>query len=280
MYTKGDNKMKKLWIMLIIITVLEAGFTEDINPKMVNRIIMALKEDQLDSRERVFPNLPGSDDFIKKFNLNSLEVEMIGDWYQFLAYLGKDNEYGAGISMTFLPNRIFIARSQNSTKDERGTLKSIDEIIKMGYWKVENGELKIQLKQMYVTMRTFNLNRSSTEKTQKFETPYYGIWQPSLYEEGAVQKEPFYYHKIPDNIRVMYDIDIIDYQRQRSLTAIEYDPSRNDIYTAVKPWYNFLMSPDLEDDTYIYYLRNIVTIYTLGDKAAHAYLQLDFNKWN
>jgi hypothetical protein len=267
--------MKKLWFALIIFSALEAGFSQDL--EMKNKIITAVSLYELDSRERVFSNLPGSEEFIKEFQLNPLEVEMIGDWYKFGSTRRNDNEYGAGISITFFPNRVFTARSQNSIH-EMGVLKSQEEIIKMGYWKVERGELMIQFKQMYVNTV---YPAVMTGKTQKYETPYYGIWRPSLYEEGAVQKTLFYYHHIPENIRVLYDIDLIDHNRQRYLTSVDYTSNlRDDIYTSAKPWYNFLMSPDLEDDTYVLYLRKIVTIHTLGTESFHAYNQLDFSQWN
>jgi hypothetical protein len=276
--------MKKLWIVIIILLTMVTGCVnaDKTDQEMENKIIKARNEYEVESRERVFTNLPGSDAFIKKFNLNPLEIEMVGQWSPSLFFGSNDNQHGLGISSIFLPNRVFIARSQNTMHDEKGTLKSSDEIIKMGYWKVERGELKIKFKQMYVITRTHNPNQGSTDRTEKIETPYYGIGRPSLYKEGAVQRKNYYYYKIPKNIRILYDIDEKDFIRKRHVVGYEgYD----DLYTAEKPWYNFMMYPDLDDEDYVLQLRKIIGsgsygLKSLGKESTYKYLQFDFNKWN
>jgi hypothetical protein len=221
------------------------------------------------SREEVFSRLKGADSFIEKFRLTPEEIELVGRWYSYDVSQSKKNGTGIGLSISFLPNRVFIAYN------------NLDFVsYKLGYWKIEKDRLMIRFAYLYT--RTDRQDIGEYNRKEKIETDYYPIWKFGLFEQAAVQKEKFYYSRIPRKIKKAYMIDGQDFFRGRVIIPLPFDGSRLSLYEETKRWHAYLMNPDLDDEQYAYNLR---VMFTLSDVQERFYdfekneLGLDFSKW-
>jgi hypothetical protein len=249
------------------------SYTQEIDVKK------ALKEYEVEPRSSVFSNLKGAASFMERYRLSSDEVEMIGNWNSYS--LGqKITREGIGTSICFLPNRVFLARNNKAYYDKDGNFLANDVYYKIGYWKIENGELLIRFIRMY--KRAYHQPVEAFNKDMELETPYYPVWKPILYDEAAVQKTIFYYNRIPKRIKDIYMIDGKDYIRGRNIITLSFNADDSNLYAESRPWFNFLMNPDLDDEVYMY---NLIIMYVTGDTEWPKYdfeenrYNLDFSKW-
>jgi hypothetical protein len=259
--------MKHITFIILVSVALFLGCAkEGITDADVDK---ALREYEVDSREEVFSRLKGADSFIEKFRLTPEEIELVGRWYAYSISESLKNEKGIGLSISFLPNRVFIAY------DNLGIVA-----YKLGYWKIEKGRLMIRFAYLY--KRTHMQKIGEYNRKEKIETDYYPIWKFGLFEQAAVQKEKFYYSRIPRKIKEAYMIDDYDFFRGRVIIPLPFDGSHLSLYEETKRWHAYLMNPDLDDEQYAYNLR---VMFTLNDVQERFYdfdrneLGLDFSKW-
>jgi hypothetical protein len=291
--------MKIMYVNILVMVLIISGCaknraaegakTEPVNPVNIEeKIEKELREyGELEPKTSIFPDLKGAGSFIEKFRLSAEEIEIVGKWNPWTigervnAFGQPINEYGTGIKISFLPNRIFIATSQESPRDADGNFLDGSYFYKLGYWKVEKSELSIQFKYLY--------ERKDTDKAgvynqkQKIETDYFPIWRPNLYDMAAVQKDTFYYNKIPKKVRAAYHINNKDFLRSRRVIGLAFDGKNLSLYGEGKLWHKFLISPDIDDEQYAH---NLLIMYILvGDVNGRPYdfdknkYGLDFSRW-
>jgi hypothetical protein len=241
----------------------------------------ALREHYVEKREEVFSRLDGADSFIKKFQLTPEEIELVGVWRGKVSIpQPKEKGTGMGLSVGFLPNRVFIAYDNKEVQDENGDYLYSNIYYKLGYWKIEKGRLRIRFAYLYTSEAIQRPGEYISR--EKIETEYYPIWRPSLYEQAAVQKEKFYYSKIPRIVKEAYKIDTEDFFRGRFVVALLFDGGHPSVYGESKRWHTYLMNPDLDDEQYAHNLR---VMFTLNDIQERPYdfeknaFGLDFSKW-
>jgi hypothetical protein len=264
-------------ILGAVVLFLSCNKEEEITEQDVDN---ALREYEVEPRESVFSRLRGADAFIEKFQLTPEEIEIVGEWYAYSISESIKKEKGIGLSIGFLPNRVFIAYDDETIRDENGGF--LDNLIsyKLGYWKIEKGRLMIRFAYLY--SRTDMQHIGEYNRKEKIETDYYPIWKPGLYEQAAVQKEKFYYSKIPRRIKEAYRIADEDFYRGRYVIQLSFDGKRPSLYEETKRWHTYLMNPDLDDEQYAYNLR---VMFTLNDIQERSYdfekneFGLDFSKW-
>jgi hypothetical protein len=266
--------MRKI-VFILLFCVLNLGCNKKSYTQEID-LVGALRDYEVERRDSVFSNMKGAASFIRQYNLSSEEVEVVGEWYSYR--LGQKKEgRGIGVSISFLPNRVFMAYDNKSYEDKDG---KILYTCKIGYWKVENKVLLIKFIRMYANPYLAPLGTYNEKK--KLETPYYPIWKVDLYEQAAVQKEKFYYNKIPRNVRNAYRIDVKDFIRGRHVTALSFNADDSNLYAEDRPWFTFLMNPDLNDEAYMYHL---MIMFTTGSLEGRGYdfteneYNLDFSKW-
>jgi hypothetical protein len=240
----------------------------------------ALREYGVERREEVFSRLEGADSFIRKFKLTSEEIELVGEWRIFPIGQSSQNGRGIGLSIGFLPNRVFIVYDNRPVQDKDGYFLYNNTYDKLGYWKVEKGRLLIRFLYLYTSTSKQDVGEYNSK--EKMETEYYPIWEFGLHEKAAVQKKKFYYNRIPKKIKEAYKIDDGDFFRARHVIALSFDGFNTSLYGETKRWHAFLMNPDLDDEQYVYNLRVMAT---LGDVQERPYdfeknkFGLDFSKW-
>jgi hypothetical protein len=263
--------MKPRDIYVFVVFLLIAACKD--NSALDARIEEILREGWIEPRERVFSGLNGADRFIEKFALSSQETEMVGGWHSWLLS-EKDGEWGIGLAISFLPNRIFIAFDYEVIPGERDN-RVLDKI---GYWKIERG--KLMIRPVYIYTRTDVQPPGAYNEKGEIETSYYPVWKPALHEQAAVQKTTFYYNKIPAEVKSLFSIDEKDFNRKRSVIALPFDAGSSDLYAEGKPWHGFLMNPDIDDEQYIHNLR---VMFTTGGERSYNFEEnrygLDFSRW-
>jgi hypothetical protein len=239
----------------------------------------ALREHEIERRDSVFSNMKGAASFIGRYHLSSEEVEVVGYWSSYS--LGQKREgTGIGTSISFLPNRVFIALDNKSFEDKDGKFLYSNFYCKIGYWKVENNVLLIKFVKIYA--RHDLAPQGTYNEKKEIETPYYPIWEVDLYEQAAVQREKFYYNKIPRDIRNTYLIDVKEIIRGRHVLTLRFNADNPNLYAEDQPWFTFLMNPDLNDEAYMYHL---MIMFTTGSFWGSRYdftknkYNLDFSKW-
>jgi hypothetical protein len=270
--------MKHITFIVFGVAVLLLGCTKErITDEDVDE---ALRDHEVESRESVFSRLEGADSFIKNFQLTPEEIELVGRWMLYSIGQSSENETGLGLSVGFLPNRVFIAYDKEAIRDKNGGFLYNNIYYKLGYWKIEKGRLMIRFAYLYA--RTDRQGIGEYISKEKIETDYYPIWKPGLYEQAAVQKEKFYYSRIPKSVKEAYKIDDEDFFRGRYVIALSFDGFHRSLYEETKRWHTYLMNPDLDDEQYAYNLR---VMFTLNDVNERRYdfekneLRLDFSRW-
>jgi hypothetical protein len=270
--------MKNVTFIILGMLVLFLGCKkEELTEQDVDK---ALREYEVESREEVFSRFEGAESFIKKFQLTPDEIELVGEWNAYTIGQSYANGTGIGLSIGFLPNRVFIVYDDRLVMDEKGNYMPNNIYNKLGYWKIEKGRLLIRFAYLY-TMTDVQHSGEYNSK-EKIETGYYPIWEFGLHEKAAVQKKKFYYNRIPKKIKEAYKIDDGDFFRARHVIALSFDGFNTSLYGETKRWHAFLMNPDLDDEQYVYNLRVMAT---LGDVQERPYdfeknkFGLDFSKW-
>jgi hypothetical protein len=270
--------MKNITLLILGAVVLLLGCVkEGLTDEDVDE---ALREHDVESRESVFAWLGGADSFIKKFQLTPEEVELVGKWWSYSISASSENGKGIGLSVSFLPNRVFIAYDNEAVPDENGRFLYSLVSYKLGYWQIEKGRLMIRFAYLY--SRTHMQDIGEYTRKEKIETDYYPIWKPGLFEQAAVQKEKFYYSRIPRSVKEAYKIDDEDFFRGRYVIPLSFDGGHSSLYEETKRWHTYLMNPDLDDEQYAYNLR---VMFTLNDIQERPYdfdkneYGLDFSKW-
>jgi hypothetical protein len=260
--------MKNVAFIILGILVLILGCKkEELTEQDVDK---ALREYEVESRAEVFSRFEGAESFIKKFQLTAEEIELVGKWNAYTVGQLYANGTGIGLSIGFLPNRVFIVYDNRLVRDKNGDLLSHNTYDKLGYWKVEKGRLLVRFAYIYAREATQNVGEYNSK--EKIETGYYPIWEFGLHEKAAVQKKKFYYNRIPRKIKEAYKIDDVDFFRARHVIALSFDGFDTSLYGETKRWHAFLMNPDLDDEQYVYNLRVMAT---LGDVMERHY---DFEK--
>jgi hypothetical protein len=270
--------MKEVTSIILVVLVLFLGCQkEELTEEKVDK---ALREYEVERREDVFSRLEGAESFIKKFQLTSEEIELVGEWNTYTVSQSYANGTGIGLSIGFLPNRVFFAYDNRRVRDKEGHYLDSNDYYKLGYWKIEKGRLMICFSYLYTRTSEQALGKYTSK--EKIGTGYYPIWEFGLYEKAAVQKKKFYYTRIPKKIREAYKIDEEDFFRGRRVIALSFDGFNRSLYGESKRWHAFLMNPDLDDEQYAYNLRIMATA---GDAMERHYdfdkneLGLDFSKW-
>jgi hypothetical protein len=230
-------------------------------------------------RADVLSKYKGSDRFIAKFNLTPYEIELAGSWFQFGFKRASGDDRGIGIEISFLPNRVFIARSQIEHKDKKGYVLSFYQFYKLGFWKIEGGKLKIKFIHRYIE-DGLRPPPDVFIDNQRWETKYYSIWEPVFHDTAAFQLTPFYYDKIPQKIKEFYHVVGNEDVRYRKISPLSFnseDAYKLTLYEETKPWHQFLMNPDLDDEEYVY---TLLVMYIWGNYDFKENLfGLDFSKW-
>ena len=206
--------MRYIFLVIIICLISCSVFSYDLEE--------LISECFLDGIDESFRNVRGSDNYINKFELTEDEITMLGLWGfdSIVAKIPKERKYGAGIGITFYPNRYFKVWKDDAVN---GQIRST-----FGTWKVVNKTLyvRFEAKLIIVDRRAPNdYDKYNVEYCE--DTNYYPIFNIPRYEKAYYNLEAFKWTAIPVRIRDFFEILVEDGPRSRLLFDTLGDPPGN-----------------------------------------------------
>ena len=171
-----------------------------------NTISRLIDEGVLESTNQCFSNIDGSSLLIQKYSLNEYEQSIIGVWpLDIYSHSLTDDDYGPGISITFLPNRLFYASQLHN-----GSLSQ--KVV--GEWKVVDINLQIR----FIGKAIYTKGTSYFQSFKfKRNLAFYTIFNIPDYEQAFLNEQPYNWTTIPRDILLFYSINHEDKPRFRIL---------------------------------------------------------------
>jgi hypothetical protein len=198
----------------------------------------------LDSIEVDFKNFPGSDEYIRKFNLSEDEIIMLGGWGfdSFVAKTPPARIYGPGIVITFYPNRYF--RIYNENRDN-GEIRS-----SYGEWKVIDKLLFLKFTSKLVIIDEKAPNMYDRYIVEYFDDDnYYPIFRIPKYEYAYYNLTVFDWKYFPQRTLDFFEFKNNDAPRSRLLLDTLADPPGN--IQADSKYGRLLLNPQKTKEYYI-----------------------------
>lgn len=199
--------MRKILFVFIYVLVI---FTPSCTEKNAE-IQQLIDEGIFESTNATFKTIDGSGEYIQKYKLTDDEIKIIGAWgFDIYTKSILRDDYGPGIGIIFLPNRLFYILKNGSN------VNGIKYII--GEWKIENKLLLVKFNSRIVSVKTIQSKEEGNFTIEKKDSlRYYEIFKIPDYQLAYVNDNSFYWNTIPIDILKYYDINLEDKPRFRIL---------------------------------------------------------------
>jgi hypothetical protein len=204
--------MKYIILFFLPLCLLCGDEIDDLlNTYTAQDIIEFIGEAIIEPIEKTFSKISGSENFMRQFSLNSDEQKMIGIWgFNGIVTSPKGGD-GPGTSICFLPNRYFYV--YKGSRNDIGYIKYI-----VGYWKVESSMLMVRFicRLKILEAQSKNINEKYSIEYMDDYT-YYSIFTVPEYKGYYINRKPFDWTIIPEEICEFYQIKNNDSPRGRLL---------------------------------------------------------------
>lgn len=258
-----------------------------VNERDKSKIVNELREwywDEMDGNSNSFSKNSAVEYYQGTFNLSNDELDIVGEWLinnlEGYSKNGTNDQELNGIA--FLPNRLFYSSSMRNVKDSRGGYINTIEISVFGLWKIEKGSLEISPRVIVQRSDLYPINSIDQLNITRIDTEYFPVWKYSMHSVASMQKKPFTFSSMPNELRTICMYPLVDSLRVRVRRVLQFSDI-NTVFNPDKPWHNFLLKPDLSDDNYLFhlyiathFLAEVGRGYDFNENSAH----LDFSTWD
>lgn len=199
--------MRVIFAFIMYVSVLFSPICAEKN----DQVQLLVDEGVFENSKISFANIEGASVFIDKYSLNTDEIKLIGCWGLdiYTERLERD-DYGPGIVIKFLPNRLFCIVKSNVRSNR---IKYV-----LGEWKVEHKKLMLKFVARAILrdgcigddVSDYYLEKDANQE-------YFHVFTVPNYSVAFVNDRAFTWSGIPLSIINFYGINLEDKPRYRLL---------------------------------------------------------------